>query len=110
MKTMLTMVLCALATAAQAQEATPDTFMTEAKSLRTRAEVRAEAMQQQRSPELRLMLAEGYLPAVVHPRLRAQVMAELHAARMSGELAALSAEAHDFSPLPRASAYAARDF
>jgi hypothetical protein len=106
--TMLTMALCALATHAAAQEATPDTFMTEAKSLRTRAEVRAEAMQQLRSPQEQLLLAEGWLPSVAHPRLRAEVVAELHAARLSGELASLSAEAHDFAPLQRTRAYAAR--
>ena len=110
MKTMLTMALCALATTAFAQEATPDTFLTEAKSLRTRAEVRAEAMAQLRSPEQRVLLAEGWLPSVAHPKLRAQVVAELHSARRSGELAALAAEAHDFTPLPRTNAYAARDF
>jgi hypothetical protein len=108
MKTILMTVLGTMTMAVFAQEATPDTWMTEARSTASIAEVRAEAVQLRASGELARLHNPGYLPAVAHPRLRAEVVAELHSARQSGELAMLSAEAHDFGAPQRATAYAYR--
>jgi len=108
MKTFLMMVLSTVTMAAFAQEATPDTWMSESKSVATSAGVRSEAMQQRASGEFARLDNPGYLPAVTSPRLRAEVVAELHAARQSGELATLSAEAHSFAPVHGAPTYAYR--
>jgi Domain of unknown function (DUF4148) len=45
---------------ASAQEATPDTWITEAKSVKTREEVRAEVIAARRSGELTEVNAEAY--------------------------------------------------
>jgi hypothetical protein len=109
MKTMLMTVLGLAAAAAFAQEATPDTWMTETPSVLSRAEVRAEAARYRVIGEKAAMEDPGYLPTVASSRLRAEVIAELQRARESGEWAALSAEAHDFGALlPRSSTYATR--
>ena len=80
--------------------------MTEVSSVVNRSDVVAEVMQLRASGELGRTHSPGYLPSVTHPRLRAQVDAELHAARLSGELARYSAEAHDFAPTPSVTAFA----
>ena len=108
MKTILMTVLSTLTFSAFAQEATPDTWMNESRSVATSAEVRAEAMQMLASGMLASLDNPGYLPTVAHPRLRAEIVAELHSARQSGELAMLSAEAHNFAPVPGAPTYAYR--
>jgi hypothetical protein len=106
--TLMTMVLSTVAFAALAQEATPDTWMSESKSVASSASVRSEAMQQRASGEFARLDSPGYLPSVMNPRLRAEVVAELHAARQSGEFAMLSAEAHSFTPVHGAPTYAYR--
>jgi hypothetical protein len=109
MKTILMTVLSTLTLSAYAQEATPDTWMNASRSVASRAEVRAEAMQMRASGILASRDDPGYLPTIAHPRLRAEVVAELHSARQSGELAMLSAEAHNFAPLHGAPTYAYRE-
>jgi hypothetical protein len=104
--TMLMTVLCAATVAASAQEATPDTWMGEAMARASRAEVREQLAQARASGEMAQWNDRAYLPTVTRPRLRAEVIAQLYAARASGELARLHAEAHDFAPLPAATAYA----
>jgi hypothetical protein len=106
MKTILMTVLSAAAFGCLAQEATPDTWMRESVSTASSADVRAEARQLLASGDLGKEHRPGYLPSVAFPRLRAEVVAELHAARMSGEFARLSAEAHDFAPTRGTTAYA----
>jgi hypothetical protein len=108
MKTILMTVLSTVTMAAFAQEATPDTWMSESRSVASSADVRSEAMQQRASGELARLDNPGYLPTVMQPRLRAEVLAELHSARQSGELAALSAEAHSFAPVHGSPMYAYR--
>ena len=109
MKTTLMMVLMSTVTmTAFAQEATSDSWMSESKSVAVGAAVRSEAMQQRASGEFARLDNPGYLPAVMNPRLRAEVVAELHSARQSGEFAALSAEAHSFAPVHGAPTYAYR--
>jgi hypothetical protein len=108
MKTMLMAVLCTAAAAAFAQEATPDTWMSEAKSVRSRADAYAEVLQARASGELAQLRDPGYLPTIAQSKLRAEVVAELLRARESGELAVMQAEAHDFAAAPTGTAYASR--
>jgi hypothetical protein len=85
-----------VAAAASAQEATPDTWMGEAKSVLSSADVRTEAAQMLASGELAQIGNPGYLPTVADSKLRAEVIAELQRARDSGEFSVLNAEAHEF--------------
>jgi hypothetical protein len=71
MKTILTTVLSAMTVAAFAQEATPDTWMSQARSTAASSDVRSEANQLLASGELARLDSPGYLPTVSRPRLRA---------------------------------------
>ena len=82
---------------ASAQEATPDTWITEAKSVKSVAEVRAELAQARADGSIKAVSA-GYIEKSAGQKTRAEVRAELAAARLSGELAATSAEAYAFGP------------
>jgi hypothetical protein len=95
--TLLVATAGALATpAVRAQEATPDDQFPVARSVLTRAEVRAEAIRARDAGETAALEQPGYLPVVAQSRPRAEVVAELNRARASGELSTLDAEAYDF--------------
>lgn len=81
---------------ASAQEATSDAWMNAA-STKTRAEVMAELQQARRDGTIRAWSA-GYIEPVKTARLRAEVVAATLAARDSGELAAINAEAPAITP------------
>ena len=78
LRSIIVAALILVPVSAFAQEATPDTWMNESRSVATRAEVRAEAMQMRASGMLASLDDQGYLPTITHPRLRAEVVAELH--------------------------------
>ena len=83
--------------AASAQEATPEPARTP--STLSRAEVRA-ALDDARANGGMKVFRAGYIESVATPRSREAVMAEVRAARASGELAALNAEAVAFDARP----------
>ncbi|MBI3155256.1 MAG: DUF4148 domain-containing protein [Burkholderiales bacterium] len=90
-----TLIAVALMTgaAAFAQEATSDAWMS-ATSAKSAAEVRAEAAQARRDGNLRVYGA-GYIEPLRTKLTRAEVRADLEAARQSGEFARLNAEVTD---------------
>lgn len=82
--------------AAVAQEATSDAWMA-APSTLSRGEVQAQLQQARRDGTIRAWSA-GYIEPVKSAKLRAQVVAETLAARRSGELDAIQAEAPALNP------------
>ena len=82
---------------AGAQEATPDTWITEARSVKTVEQVRTELAQARADGSIKAVSA-GYIEESAGQKTRAEVKAELAMARASGELAAQSAEAYAFAP------------
>lgn len=90
-----TLITVALMTgaAAFAQEATSDAWMNVA-SARSAVEVRAETLQARQNGSLRVY-GLGYIESLHGVLTRAEVHAQLEAARQSGEYARLSAEACD---------------
>ncbi len=107
MKTILMTVLVTMTTAAAAQEATSDSWMSQAQPTLSRAEVRADASHAKRTGQM-ARFDEAYLEPAVPTLLRAQVVAELIRSRQSGEYAALYAEAYDFRPAGRTQGFADR--
>lgn len=92
--------IVALATAVQAQEAAPDTWLDAVKPVLSRAQVQAEAMAQREAAAkvyrpLELTFMEQ--PLV---RTRAEVTAELIESRANGEYARINAEATPFPTAP----------
>lgn len=81
-----------------AQEATPDTWIHEAASTKSRAQVSAELQQARKDGTIKFGSA-GYMERNDAGRTRLQVQAEVIAARRSGELAEINAEAHAFGPV-----------
>ena len=96
-KSLFAVAALSFAALAGAQEATPDTWITEAKSVKSVAEVRAELAQARADGSIKAVSA-GYIEKSAGQKTRAEVRAELAAARLSGELAATSAEAYAFGP------------
>jgi hypothetical protein len=98
------------AATASAQEATPDTWISEASSTLTPAEARANALAAlaaERSQRGGIELT--FASEVPSTRSRADVVAELLRARESGEFQLINAEAPAFGlPLQGSSAYALR--
>ncbi|GAB4117835.1 MAG: hypothetical protein Fur0014_19260 [Rubrivivax sp.] len=91
-KTLIVPVALAFAAAgAFAQEASSDAWMA-ATSTKSRAEVQAE-LQQARASGLTRAWSAGYLEKLQTTKTRAEVVAATIAARDSGELAAINAEA-----------------
>lgn len=106
------LMACALAAlgagAASAQEAAPDTWITEAKSVTSRAEVQSELARARVSGEYVQINAEAprFAPATA-TRTRAEVVAELFQAKASGEYDLINAEATPFpATRPRRTFYA----
>jgi hypothetical protein len=95
------------AASAFAQEATPDTWINEAASTKSRADVNAELRQARRDGTSKFGSA-GYMERSDAGRTRLQVQAEVIAARRSGELAEINAEAHAFGTPSAPSALAGR--
>lgn len=75
-----------------AQEATPDTWLQQAASTKTRAAVQAELAAARANGDMKVFRA-GYIEPVQHSALRAEVRAETLRALASGEIAAINAEA-----------------
>jgi hypothetical protein len=86
--------------AAQAQEATPDTWM-QITTSKSHQQVREELVKARKDGTTRAWSA-GYMEPSPVSRTRAQVQAETIAARNSGELQELNAEAYAFGQKPRA--------
>ena len=93
--TMLTMALCALATHAAAQEATPDTWQ-QAQSTKSVEQVRSELAQARKDGSIKFGGA-GYMEKLVSAKSRDQLRSEVQSARSTGELDAIDAEAHAFT-------------
>lgn len=89
-------------TVAQAQAIGFDPWMTEAVSIKSRAQVRAELQQARADGSIRAT-APDYNFAAASPavKTRAQVMRELQQARATGEYAAANAEANVFDRAPQ---------
>lgn len=85
------LALSAIAAGAFAQEATADDWKATA-GTKSRAEVQAE-LQQARATGLTRSWSAGYIEKLQATRTRAEVVAATIAARDSGELAAINAEA-----------------
>lgn len=85
------LALSAVAAGAFAQEATSDDWKAVA-STKSRAEVQAE-LQQARATGLTRSWSAGYIEQLKSTKTRAEVVAATVAARDSGELAAINAEA-----------------
>jgi len=77
-----------------AQEADSDAWMT-IQSTKTHAQVQAELAQARADGSIKV-LSLGYLPSVKTSRSRSDVVAEVMAARRSGELDRIDAEAYAF--------------
>ena len=91
-KTLIVPFALAIAAAgAFAQEATSDAWMAAA-STKSRAEVQTE-LQQARASGLTRSWSAGYIEKLPSAKTRAEVVAATIAARASGELAAINAEA-----------------
>jgi hypothetical protein len=88
--------------AAFAQEATPDTWM-QATSVKTSQQVRDELVKARKDGTTRAWSA-GYMEPMRSTLSRAQVHAQVIAARDSGELQEVNAEAFAFGQKPRAAA------
>lgn len=86
------------ATAAFAQEATPDTWMN-ATLTKSTAEVRAELAQARQSGTIAAW-TRGYIEPLRSELSRAEVRADVLEARESGELATIDAEAYAAAPVP----------
>jgi hypothetical protein len=106
--TLSTVALVFAAGSALAQEATPDNWLDNARSIQTRTQVQAEASRARAAGEMK-MLRAGYIAPVGNPALRVQVSADLQRARVSGELARINAEAPVLVPavLPAQPVYVA---
>lgn len=102
-------VLGAVTSTAYAQEATPDTWIAEAKATKTVEQVRAELAQARRDGSVHAV-TPGYDFAArsASTKLRLQVRADLYQARETGELDALNAEATDFASPRRSPIHARR--
>jgi hypothetical protein len=91
--------LVALGTAAQAQGV--NQFIDQAQSTKSRDEVRAELAQARADGSIRATAGNYDFVAAARPqKSRDDVRRELQHARTSGELAAINAEAHDFTGAP----------
>ena len=87
------------AVGASAQEATPDTWLSETTSTRNRAEVRAEGLAQQAAErQSPYRIEDTFASNVPATRTRDEVAAELAQARASGEYEYINAEASLFVP------------
>jgi hypothetical protein len=95
-KTLIAAALAFAGTAAFAQEATSDAWMAAA-ATKSRAEVAAE-LQQARATGLTKSWSAGYIEPLKVSKTRAEVVAATLAARDSGELVAINAEAATFGP------------
>lgn len=75
-----------------AQEATPDTWLQQATSTKTRAAVQAELATARANGDMKVFRS-GYIEPVRNSALRAEVRAETLRALAAGEVAAINAEA-----------------
>lgn len=97
------LIACAIAVlasgAASAQDATPDTWLTEGKSVLSRAAVQRELARARAGGEYAQLNAETVrLAAATTMRTRAEVLDELRQSRASGEYEKINAEAMLFAP------------
>jgi hypothetical protein len=95
------------ATSVYAQEATPDTWITEARATKTVEQVKAELAQARRDGTVHAV-TPGYdfVARSDASKLRLQVRADLYKARETGELDALNNEAWNFASLRRSPVHA----
>jgi hypothetical protein len=97
------LTLAVFGTAASAQEATADTWIGQAATHKSRADVRSELAQARADGSIRAGAADyDFVGRSVSAKSREQVRAELLAARASGELAAINAEVYGYTPMPAA--------
>jgi hypothetical protein len=82
-----------------AQEATPDTWLQTAQSIKTRADVSTELFAARKSGLTKAWSA-GYMEPVRSHALRAEIKAQTAQAIASGELKAINAEVYSFSRAP----------
>jgi hypothetical protein len=99
--------IATLGSAAFAQEATPDTWISGAKATKSIEQVKAELTQARKDGSIKSGSANyDYVGRTQATKSRDQVKAELAAAQASGEYAALNREAADFRSVPPAPVYA----
>ncbi|MBP6902410.1 MAG: DUF4148 domain-containing protein [Burkholderiaceae bacterium] len=99
-QTLITLATAAIALlgagAAMAQEATPDTWMTQAKSTKTRTQVTAELYAARADGSINAWRA-GYIEPLRTHVARAEVKAETRRAIASGEAALINSETYGFN-------------
>jgi hypothetical protein len=102
-------LFAAFGTGAFAQEATPDTWIDDAVASKSRHQVMAELAQARMDGSIKSgSITYDFVAATDSVKRRDQIMAEVIAARESGEYDRLNSEAHAFGATPRSTAYAQR--